>query len=56
MYSDSISLIVLAGLAFVIVVVIIWAIYQEEKDDDGYYFEDSEGDKDEHSEKPNKLP
>ena len=56
MDADSISLIVLAGLAFVIVVVIIWAIYQEEKHDDGYYFEDSEGNKNEHTEKLSKLP
>lgn len=56
MDADSISLIVLAGFAFVIVVAIIWAIYQEERHDDGYYFEDSEGENDEHAEKPNKLP
>ena len=56
MDADTISLIVLLCLAILIVLAILWAIYQEEQHDDGYYFEDSEGDKDEHSEKPNKLP
>lgn len=45
MDADSVSLIVLIGIAILIVLAIIWAICQEEKNDDGYYFEDSEGDK-----------
>ena len=44
MDADSVSLIVLIGIAIAIVFAIIWAIYQEEKEDDGYYFDDSEGD------------
>lgn len=52
---DLIAWVVLV-VCLLVVVLIAWALYHEETHDDGYYFEDSEGDKDEYAEKPHKLP
>lgn len=55
MDADLIAWVVLT-VCFLVVALIAWALYREETHDDGYYFEDSEGENDEHAEKPNKLP
>lgn len=51
MDADLIAWVVLV-VCLLVVVLIAWALYREETHDNGYYFEDREGDNDEHAKKP----